>query len=70
MARGITLACVEDPDLELQVEEDESSEGTPGLIFTVGDSDDGVLLTDFKVNAMIEWLEEWRIRQAGSKGES
>lgn len=68
MGRGISLACIEDSELELQVQEQNSEEGTPGVLIAVGDIDEGVLLLDDNVNRLIEWLEEWRVRQAGSKG--
>ena len=64
MARGIRLTCVSDEDMDLQVEEDESDEGTRGLMFTTGDQDEGVLLPDGKVGALLEFLEDWRVRQA------
>jgi hypothetical protein len=68
MSRSISLACIEDSELELQVQEQESDEGTAGVLVAVGDIDEGVLLLDDNVKRLIEWLEEWRVRQAGSKG--
>lgn len=65
MARALTLSCVENADLELLVEEDESAEGTSGIMFSVGDNDEGVLLLDGDVDTLVEWLEEWRVRQKG-----
>lgn len=54
-----------DEDMDLQVEEDESDEGTPGLMFVTGGQDEGTLLKDEKVGDLIEFLEDWRTRQAG-----
>ena len=63
--KALTLRCLEDRDMAVQFEESESKEGTPCIFVSDSESDEGVLLTDAQVNEVIEFLEDWRVRQTG-----
>jgi hypothetical protein len=62
---GLILKCIEDEDMALNVEEQESNDGAPAVFFGVGDEEEGVLLSDRSVNQLIEWLESWRVKNKG-----
>ena len=64
---GLRLVCVEDEDMALNVEEQESNDGAPAVFVGIGDEEEGILLSDRNVNKLIEWLENWRV---GNKGKA
>ena len=64
---NLTLKCLEDDDLELEVEEQDALDGAPAVLFTVGGDVEGVLLSDRSVAKLIDYLEDWRVKNAKTK---